>query len=366
MLRYITEFRDASACRALIAQIGESRGAADQLSFMEFCGGHTHAILRSGLRQALPPWIRMLSGPGCPVCVTAQGDIDTAIGLVEQHGVALATFGDMMRVPGSGGSLQEARARGADVRVVYSVLDALKMAESEPAREVVFLGVGFETTAPGTAAAAQQARARGVGNFSLLCLHKLTPPAMRAIVEAGEVKLDGVLGPGHVTTVIGAEAWGFLPREHGLGCAISGFEPVDLLLAVSELVRMAMSGKPVVANTYQRSATAAGNANAKRLLEQVFEPATVPWRGLGSVPASGLVLRPEFASLDARVRFPLTLPPAREPAGCRCGEVLRGVLAPTDCPLFGGACTPESPFGPCMVSSEGTCAAYYQFGADCE
>ena len=304
------------------------------------------------------------------MCVSSQEDIDRAIAIAGLGGVTLATFGDMVRVPGSNGSLADARALGADVRIVYSVMDALKLAAATPERKVVFLGVGFETTAPGVAAAVLQAHASGIGNFLVLSMHKLTPPAMRAIIQAGEVRLDGIIGPGHVTTIIGAEAWGFLPHEHGLGCAVSGFEPTDMLLAISELVHMAVRGKscsgfsasrePAVANCYSRSVTAKGNLRAQEIMARVFEVVAVPWRGLGAVPASGLKLRPEFGRYDAERQLDVPAMPAWEPVGCHCGEVLRGVTEPEQCPLFGSSCTPESPVGPCMVSSEGACAAHYE------
>ena len=364
MLPYISEFRNAPACRAIAARMRELVRPGTEYNFMEFCGGHTHAIMRYGIRQSLPEGVRMSSGPGCPVCVTAQQDIDAAIALAGRDGVTIASFGDMMRVPGSRGSLLEANAQGADVRVVYSVLDALKLAADEPDRTVVFLAVGFETTAPGTAAAVLQAQAAGLSNFQVYCLHKLTPPAMRAIIEAGETRLSGILGPGHVTTVIGADAWSFLPSEYGIGCAIAGFEPADILLAVSELVRMASSREPEVRNMYPRAATAAGNRAAQATMARVFEPTVADWRGLGPVPDSGLKLRPEYEAFDAERQYCLERLAAREPTGCRCGEVLRGVLEPPGCPMFGSACTPDSPLGPCMVSSEGACAAYYEFGGE--
>jgi hydrogenase expression/formation protein HypD len=361
-LPYVTDFRDAPACRALLLQIDDLASHAGGMSFMEFCGGHTHAIGRCGIRRAVPEGVRLLSGPGCPVCVTAQGDVDAAVALAEKPGVLLATFGDMMRVPGSGGSLLDARARGADVRVVYSPMDALTLAREMPSREVAFLGVGFETTAPGVAATVLQAVIDNVPNFSVLSLHKLTPPAMRAIVEAGEVKLDGIIGPGHVSTIVGADAWRFLPDEYGIGCAIAGFEPTDILSAIRELAGMVREHAPRVANCYPRSVSAAGNRTAVTLMERVFEPATVSWRGLGRIRASGLVLRPFLSEFDAAKRLDITVRESEEPRGCRCGEVLRGVVTPTDCPLFGRACTPDSPVGPCMVSAEGTCAAYYDEG----
>ncbi|MGQ9553113.1 MAG: hydrogenase formation protein HypD [Anaerolineae bacterium] len=344
----------------MVSEIHVRAAGLRPLTLMEFCGGHTHAIGRNGIRQSLPANVRLLSGPGCPVCVTSQEDIDRAIAIAGLDDVILASFGDMLRVPGSNGSLLEARAQGADVRIVYSAMDALQLAAAHPERMVVFLGIGFETTAPGVAVALLQAQAAAIRNFLVFSLHKLTPPAMRAIIQAGEVSLDGIIGPGHVTTIIGAEAWEFLPREFALGCAISGFEPTDMLLAIKELVSMAVNGKPMVANCYSRSVTARGNLKAQETMARVFEAVTVPWRGLGVVPASGLKLRPEFELFDAEQRLSVPDVPAWEPAGCHCGEVLRGVMTPEQCSLFASACTPVSPVGPCMVSSEGACAAHYE------
>lgn len=354
------EFRDPAAARRLLERI--ARRSTRPVQFMEFCGGHTHAIFRFGLRQMLPATVRLRSGPGCPVCVTSATDLDRAIALAHVPGVILATFGDMVRVPGSQGGLQEAKAQGADVRVVYSPLDALELARAHPRRPVVFLGVGFETTAPAVAATLLQAEAEGVPNFYVLSVHKLTPPATRAILDAGEVRLDGILGPGHVTTVIGARAWRFLPEEYGVGCAVAGFEPLDILQAIVALVEMAEGEHPTVANAYGRSVREEGNPTALQVMERVFAVTAAEWRGFGPIPASGLALRPEFAHRDAALAFPVEVAPAPEPKGCRCGEVLRGVLDPPGCPLFRRACTPQTPVGPCMVSAEGACAAYYQYG----
>lgn len=363
MIRYVDEFRDAGSVRLLLDRIRER--ADREMFFMEFCGGHTHAILRFGIRSLLPARVKMLSGPGCPVCVTSARDMDRALALAGVEGLILATFGDMMRVPGTRGSLQDAKAQGADVRIVYGCLDALALARAHPGREVVFLGVGFETTAPTVAASVLAARDQGVGNFSVLSLHKLTPPAMEAILHVGELKLDGILGPGHVTTIIGAHAWEFLPKRHGIPCAVAGFEPTDILRGILALVDMAASGRPAVCNAYARSVRAHGNPEALRRMEEVFEAAEADWRGLGRVPASGLSIREEFSSFDAGRRYPLEAPlDGDEPAGCRCGEVLRGVLEPPRCPLFGKRCTPEAPVGPCMVSGEGSCAAYFQYAPD--
>ncbi len=370
-MKYIDEFRDPALARKLVSGIQRAVAAYREangtdpthpIRLMEFCGGHTHAIFRFGLRQMLEGDVEMRSGPGCPVCVTAGSDLDAAIALAEIPGVIVATFGDMMRVPGSRGTLQDSRATGGDVRMVYSPLDALMIARSNPDREVVFLGVGFETTAPGIAAAVLQAEEEQMPNFSVLSMHKLTPPAMRAILDAGEVALDGIIGPGHVSAVIGSDAWSFLPTDYGMPCAISGFEPLDLLAAVAALVHAVTTETPGVFNTYPRTVRPEGNAVAQRMLESVFEIAPVAWRGFGTIPASGLGIQPELAHRDAARRFCLKVEAVPEPAGCRCGEVLRGAIDPTDCGLFRRVCTPRSPVGPCMVSAEGACAAYYKFG----
>ena len=359
-MKYIDEFRDPQLARKLLASIRTR--SKRPVRFMEFCGGHTHAIFRHGLRQMLPPTVELRSGPGCPVCVTANADIDRAIALASLPRVVMATFGDMLRVPGSHGSLQTARAEGADVRVVYSPLDALQIARDYPERAVVFLGVGFETTAPGVAASILEAEAGGLENFYVLSLHKLTPPATRAILDAGEVRLAGIIGPGHVTTVIGSRAWEFLPRDYGVPCAVAGFEPLDILRAVAAMVEMAESGQPDVVNAYSRGVRPEGNRAALAIMHRVFEVGEAEWRGLGRVPASGLALRPEYARFDAALAFPVDPGPTREHAGCRCGDVLRGVVEPPDCPLFRRACTPAQPVGPCMVSAEGACAAWYRYG----
>jgi hydrogenase expression/formation protein HypD len=361
-MKFIDEFRDPRLARALVERIRER--AQKPIRLMEFCGGHTHAIMRFGIRQLLPKTVEMLSGPGCPVCVTAAADLDRAIALAHVPGAILTTFGDMIQVPGSHGSLQDAKADGADVRIVYSPLDAVKMAERNPDRPVLFLGVGFETTAPGVAASILQAQALGIANYFVLCLHKLTPPATRAILDSGEVSLSGILGPGHVTTVIGTEAWAFLPQEYGMPIAVAGFEPLDILRAIAVLVDQIAEGHARVDNTYSRSVLPQGNRAALDTMNRVFEVAGAQWRGVGAIPASGLRIRGEYTAFDAASVFPVDVAPAREPPGCLCGEVLRGVLQPTACPLFRRVCTPEDPVGPCMVSAEGACAAYYQYGSE--
>jgi hydrogenase expression/formation protein HypD len=361
-MKYIDEFRDPALARTLLVHI-EGR-STQPVRLMEFCGGHTHAIMRYGLRTLLPPTVDLRSGPGCPVCVTANADLDRAIALAQVPGLILTTFGDMMRVPGSRQSLQDAKAGGADVRMVYSALDALQIARENPARSVVFLGVGFETTAPTIAAAILQAAGEELANFSVLSLHKLTPPATRAILDAGELNLDGIIGPGHVTTIIGADAWEFLPTDYGVPLAVAGFEPLDILRAVADLVDMVTEGQPAVSNTSARSVTRQGNPAALEVMNRVFVVSAAEWRGLGAVPASGLSIRPEFAGFDAARRFEVDPGPTREHKGCRCGDVLRGTLTPPECPLFDRACTPTRPIGPCMVSAEGACAAYYLFGRE--
>jgi len=353
-------FRDPDAARGLAEAIRSRSTRPARL--MEFCGGHTHAILRFGIPTLLPPTVDLRSGPGCPVCVTSAADLDRAIALAQVKDVILTTFGDMMRVPGSRASLAQAKAEGADVRVVYSPLDALQIARENPARPAIFLGVGFETTAPMVASAVLAAEGEGLENFSVFSTHKLTPPATRAILEAGEVALDGIIGPGHVTTIVGAGAWRFLPDDYGIPCAVAGFEPLDILRAVLALVEMVEDGRADVANAYARSVRLDGNPAAKRAMAQVFEVAEADWRGLGPIPASGLRVREAYARFDAARIFPLNLPPSREHPGCRCGEVLRGVLLPTECALFAKVCTPQNPIGPCMVSAEGACAAYYKYG----
>jgi len=359
-------FRDPKAARAVAEAIRARSTRPTRL--MEFCGGHTHAILRFGIPDLLPETVELRSGPGCPVCVTSSADLDRAIALAQAPDVILTTFGDMIRVPGSRSSLAQAKAQGADVRVVYSPLDALRIARDtahqNPGRPVIFLGVGFETTAPMVASAVLAAEAEGVENFYVFSTHKLTPPATHAILGAGEVQLSGVIGPGHVTTVIGSEAWRFLPRDYGIPCAVAGFEPLDILRAILALVEMVEEGRPDVSNTYARSVRPEGNIAAQQAMERVFEVGDAEWRGFGTVPASGLRLREEYVRFDAARAFPVEVEPAREPPGCRCGEVLRGVLLPTECPLFAKACTPQNPIGPCMVSAEGACAAYYRYAVD--
>ena len=358
-MKHVDEYRSPESIGRVLALIAGRSHSPVRL--MEFCGGHTHAIFRFGLRQLLPPTVSLLAGPGCPVCVTSQADLDRAIALSRLRGVILTTFGDMLRVPGSTATLQEAKAEGADVRVVYSTIDALSIARDNPDREVVFLGVGFETTAPSVAAAVLTAENQRLKNFSILSLHKLTPPAMRAILEAGEVNLAGILGPGHVTTIIGSDAWNFLSNDYAIPCAVAGFEPLDILMGVYALVDGIESGSSEPVNAYRRNVRREGNMQARRVIDRVFCVRAAEWRGLGTLPASGLFLRDAFSGFDAASRFPVHVEPAEEPKGCLCGGVLRGSAEPPDCPFFGRVCTPEHPVGPCMVSGEGACAAYIRY-----
>jgi len=331
---------------------------------MEFCGGHTVTILRYGIRQVLPPAIEMVSGPGCPVCVTANADLDKAIALAQMPDVIITTFGDMLKVPGSHSSLQRIKADGADVRTVYSTIDALKIAEDNPTKRVVFLGIGFETTAPTIAASILQAEESGIENYYVLSIHKLCPPVIRAILDSGEVKLDGLICPGHVSTIIGSHPWEFIARDYGIPCAVSGFEPLDILQCIDMLVSQVENGEAKVEIAYRRGVRPEGNQVALRLMKQVLEPCPAQWRGMGEVLASGLRLRKEFQRFDAEFAFEINPGATHEPKGCICGEVLRGVKTPLDCPLFGRACTPESPVGPCMVSAEGSCSAHYLYGGN--
>lgn len=358
-MRFVDEFRDPDLARKLIAEI---HALADRpMAFMEFCGGHTHAIMQNGIRQLMPETVCLLSGPGCPVCVTSQRDIDQAIALSQLPDVVLTTFGDMVRVPGTSLTLQEAAAEGSEVRIVYSPLDAVQLAQENPDKQVVFLGVGFETTAPGVAASVLQASALKLENYAVFSMHKYTPPAMRAILDAGEVRLDGIIGPGHVSAIIGLNGWEFLPREYGMPVVVSGFEPVDILLTVRRLVGQVRNGEAYAENAYNRSVLPEGNRTALQIMDTVFEVGEADWRGFGPIPASGMDVRPEYRQFDARARFSLPDVPSREPPGCRCGEVLRGIIEPPDCPLYAKACTPDRPKGPCMVSDEGACSAFYLY-----
>jgi len=361
-MRFVDEYRDPAAARALVAQIKNLAGDG-KFKFMEICGGHTHTIYRHGIEHILPSSVEMVHGPGCPVCVIPMGRVDDAIALAKDPRVIFTTFGDMMRVPGSQGSLLKAKADGADVRFVYSPLDALRVAADNPAREVVFFAVGFETTAPSTAITLLQARARGLRNFRVFSNHVTIVPPLKAILESPDLRLDGFVGPGHVSTVIGQRPYRFVASQYGKPLVTSGFEPLDILQSIAMLLAQIREGRREIENQYSRVVREEGNPKALALLAEVFELRPhFEWRGLGFISQSALKLRPEFAEFDAELHYQLPGIRVADPKACQCGEVLKGVLKPWECKVFGTACTPETPIGTCMVSSEGACAAYYNFG----
>jgi hydrogenase expression/formation protein HypD len=353
-------FRDPARVAALCDRLREqAAGLARDVTIMEVCGTHTHAIAEAGIRRLLPEGVRLISGPGCPVCVTPVDYLDRAVALARLPEVILCTFGDLIRVPASETSLERERASGCDVRDVYSARDALTVARENPDRRVVFLAVGFETTMPTIAAALDEAEREGIENFLVLADGKLIGPPLRALLADGEVEVDAFLLPGHVSVILGSDFYAFLADEYQVPAAIAGFAPVDVLAGISELVDQVETGKPRVANLYPRVVTAQGNRVALELMQKWFEPVDTRWRGLGEIPASGLGLRPEHAARDAgRIEVEVVRP--RESPGCRCGEVLKGVIEPPECPLYEKVCVPDDPRGACMVSSEGTCAAWYR------
>lgn len=359
-MKYIDEFRKKDKARGIIDRInGLSK---KQARIMEICGTHTHTISRYGIRDCLSPNIRLISGPGCPVCVTSAVDINRIIEFSgSRRDIIIATFGDMMRVPGTHSTLQEERAEGGDIRVVYSPLGALEIAKKNPGREVVLYAVGFETTAPAVAAVILSAKEEGVKNLSVLSLHKLTPPAMKALMDSGDIGINGFICPGHVTAIIGAKAYGFLASQYKAPCVVAGFEPLDALLGIHMLVRQIEEGRAGIEIQYKRVVTWEGNTRARTVMDEVFEPSGSSWRGIGLIPASGLKIRARYSWFDAEKRFSIPEGVDDEPRGCRCGEVLKGLITPDECALFGKACTHETPTGPCMVSSEGTCAAFYKY-----
>ncbi len=356
-------FRRPEGAQRLLDAIHELTRKTGPVRLMEICGTHTMAIAKAGLRTALAPDVRLLSGPGCPVCVTSSGEIDGILRLCGQPGVIVASYGDLLRVPGSvrGDTLLRRRAAGAEIKTVYSPMEAVELAAAHPEAQVVFLGVGFETTAPGTAACILEASERGLNNFSVLCLLKRTEPALRTLIAAPDFAVDGFLCPGHVAAVTGADAFAFLPREYGLPAVVSGFEAGDILYSVWRLVSLLAEGRPDLENEYTRLVSPKGNPAALAAIDQVFEHRISLWRGLGEIPDSGYALRPEYRRWDAAEKFGFAPANASEVPGCRCGSVIRGVCEPADCPLFGKVCTPADPVGPCMVSSEGACAAAWKY-----
>ncbi len=331
------------------------------VAFMEVCGTHTMSVFRSGLRSLLPKNVNLLSGPGCPVCVTAQSDIDMLIALAVDHDVIVCTYGDMLRVPGARGSLEKARGDGADVRVIYSSMDAVTLAQESPGKQIVFAAVGFETTTPATAAAVDYAKRMGLGNFTVLASHKLVMPAVTALLDSGTVHVDGFLLPGHVSVITGWREFDPIVKQYNLPCVVGGFEDEQIPEALVDLVRLVGEGRAELINQYPQAVAEHGNPSARALVKKVFELADVRWRGLGTIPGSGLVLRDAYRTFDAQARFNLSQPKDREPKGCRCGEVITGAVTPPQCVLFDNGCTPTNPIGPCMVSSEGTCQAWFKY-----
>jgi len=358
-MRCADEFRSREITTPLVEEI--VRSLVRPVRIMEVCGTHTMSIFRHGIRSLLPESLTLLSGPGCPVCVTPASHIDAFIKAAHLPQVTIATFGDLIRVPGSEGSLATARAGGARVEIVYSPMDALTLATQEPERTVLFPAIGFETTAPTIAATILQAERSGIANFMIIAACKTMPRALEALMADPELRVDGLLCPGHVSAIIGADSYRPLTERFHLGCAVAGFEPADILAGLLALIRQINARAPKIDNCYTRAVTNEGNTKAQALLNEVFEPADSEWRGLGTIPGSGLVLREKYRRFDGLHQLAIPLLPSREPKGCRCGDILKGRLLPPDCPLYGTACTPLQPIGPCMVSNEGTCAAYYRY-----
>jgi hydrogenase expression/formation protein HypD len=362
-MNYMDEFRNRDIVRGLAGQIAEMAARLSKpVTFMEVCGTHTMSIYQFGIRSLLPANVRLISGPGCPVCVTPIDYVDKAVAYARLPETIVATFGDMLRVPGSTSSLMQERARGADIRIVYSTLDAVALAEKNPGKKVIFLGVGFETTAPTIAGSIKTAASRGLTNYFVLAAHKTIPVPMQVLSSDPELGIDGYICPAHVSAIIGADAYRFLAKEHGVPCVVTGFEPADVMHGVSMLVRQIVEKRSEVEIQYSRFVTWEGNRKAQALLEEVFTPADTAWRGIGVIPQSGLVIAEKYAAFDAEKSIPVEVEESREAKGCMCGEVLKGKVAPNDCPLFGKVCTPEEPVGACMVSSEGSCAAAYKYG----
>jgi hydrogenase expression/formation protein HypD len=358
-LQHQDEYRDPRLSRQLIESI--HRSSVRSVNLMEVCGTHTMSIFRHGIRDLLPQSIRLLSGPGCPVCVTSQPEIDAFIAYARVEDTIVTTFGDLLRVPGTESSLQKEKAAGRDIRIVYSAFDALKIAQANPDKQIVFIGVGFETTAPTIAASILSARDMKVPNFLVACAHKTVPAALEALMQSDRVNVNGFLLPGHVSVILGLQAYRPFFDHYQVPCVVAGFEPTDILEAVRRLVNQIETGPPQLENAYARAVGEEGNPKARAILETVFEPVDAIFRGIGTIPGSGLQIRPTFAAHDAAIQIPVHVPLSKEPAGCACGDILTGAKTPPECRLFRNACHPENPIGPCMVSSEGTCAAYYRF-----
>ena len=359
-MKFIEEFREPKLAQRLIKRICEF--STKRINLMEVCGTHTTVIFRSGIKKLLPDFVNLLSGPGCPVCVTPETEIEKAILLAKRRDFIITTFGDILRVPGATSSLEKERTKGSDIRVVYSCLDALNIARSNPGKMVIFLGVGFETTSPTITATVLQAEEEGVDNFFILSTLKLIPPAMELLLKSREVRIDGFICPGHVSVIIGAKPYRKLAENYQVPCVIAGFEPLDILQSIYLLLLQIKEKRPRVVIQYKRAVKAEGNQKAQKLMKKVFEIKDSHWRGLGMIEKSGLFLRKEYRGFDVEKKFPLKVKRTIRRSGCICGEILRGVKSPSDCPLFGKSCTPENAIGPCMVSSEGSCAAYFKYG----
>lgn len=371
-MKYIDEFRNHHIAQKLVEKISEIADGLKQITLMEVCGTHTMAIFRYGLKSLLPPNIKLLSGPGCPVCVTEDSYIDKAIAFARRDEVIVSTFGDMMKVPGSSSTLEKEAARGCDIKVVYSVSEALKIARDYPERKIVFLGVGFETTIPAVAVSILEAEREGLKNYFVFCGHKLIPPAIRALINTDELNVDSFICPGHVSTIIGSKPYQFISDTYRLPCVIAGFEPLDILQAIYMAVGQIKRGNATVEIQYKRSVREEGNPKAVGMMKEVFEAREVRWRGLGDIPDSGLGIRPKYSDFDAELHIDATVMKdciAREieeqknkaKEKCLCGAILQGVKTPPECDLFGSLCTPKNPVGPCMVSTEGTCAAWFKY-----
>ena len=358
-IKHLEEYRDPQIAKKIVERIKTI--SQRPIRLMEVCGTHTMSIFKSGIRTLLPDTITLLSGPGCPVCVTAQNEIDAFIVLSRIDDVIVTTFGDLIKVPGTDSSLQKEQANGRDIRIVYSTFDALGIAAKNPGKQVVFLGVGFETTAPTIAASILSANEMKLKNYAVFCAHKLVPPALEALMQTRDVKIDGFILPGHVSVIIGTDAYRPFFERYQAPCVIAGFEPADILQAIFLLTEQIETKTPNLTNSYRRAVTMEGNLKAQKIMQDVFETVDVNWRGIGTIPASGLKIRKEFATFDAQKKFSIKVADSETPKGCVCGEILTGLKFPTDCPLYKKTCTPMHPVGPCMVSSEGTCAAYYRY-----
>ncbi|RPH41191.1 MAG: hydrogenase formation protein HypD [Desulfobulbaceae bacterium] len=361
-MKYLDEFRDSTLAKSLVGEL--QKAVTKPLRIMEVCGSHTMAIFRNGIRSILPEGLELISGPGCPVCVTSAPHMDAFISMADKPGVRVAIFGDLFRVPGSNGSLANASSRGAKIDIVYSSMDALEIAKNNPEDLIVFLGVGFETTTPGIAATILAAKTQGIRNFVVFSTQKVMPPPLIALLNDPALKINGLLCPGHVSAIIGAGAYQPLAENYNLACVVAGFETVDLLNGLIFLARQIGRGEAKVENAYERVVSWEGNPRARKMVDEIFEPTDMEWRGLGVIPGSGLKIRDKYAEFDAQVRLDITLPEAKEAKGCMCGNILKGINNPRECPLFNSRCTPANPIGPCMVSSEGTCAAFHKYGLD--